>query len=39
MQDGITNLFNPLFLANAEGGSRFIGSYSLIKILMRISLT
>ena len=32
VQDGTTELFNPLFLANVEGTYRFVGSYSLIEI-------
>ena len=32
VQDGTTTLFNPLYIGNTEGTSRFIGSYSLIEI-------
>ena len=32
VQDGTTILFNPLYISNTEGTSRFIGSYSLIEI-------
>lgn len=32
VQNGTTTLFDPLYLSNAEGINRFIGSYSLIEI-------
>ena len=32
VQNGTTTLFDPLYLSNAEGSNRFIGSYSLIEI-------
>lgn len=32
VQNGTTTLFDPLYLSNAEGVNRFIGSYSLIEI-------
>ena len=32
VQNGIATLFNPLYISNAEGNSRFTGSYSLIEI-------
>ena len=32
VQNGTSTLFNPLYISNAEGNSRFTGSYSLIEI-------
>ena len=32
VQNGISTLFNPLYLSNMEGTARFIGNYSLIEI-------
>lgn len=32
VQNGISTLFNPSYLSNIEGSSRFIGNYSLIEI-------
>lgn len=32
VQDGKGELFNPLYISNAEGTGRFIGSYSLIEM-------
>lgn len=32
VQNGITTIFNPLYITNIEGTNRFIGSYSLIEI-------
>ena len=32
VQDGTATLFNPLYLTNIEGATRFIGNYSLIEI-------